>query len=387
MFRSIFSTLYGSWLLLLHSVQPWIELLPSVWPITTRDEALDALNLTKFELELLPQWVSYFRVGPNMGDFSTVGKRRPDISLYGTTDVAYTLYFVGLLSELSPHDRQVWADTINSFQDPETGYYWPKKWEPVRVDWPWHPTMAALEILGLLGHAPKHPMTDIHRLLRNTSDWKPFMDRYVANSTNIWADSHTFVALPCIAYSSDPSQHFPFYDFFLDYMNNHSDPTTGYFSSRTADPMAMMAGQAHTSHLYTSWNKSWPNARQAVDSTLKLQKPTGMWNEPGLSNCLDLDGVYSLTRSAQLWNQTHPYRWHDVEQACWRYVTTVASQLLNPNNVLGNHSGWMANSHLMHGALAAVAECASSFPGLITTQRPWSTARGADAIRACDYAR
>ena len=119
----------------------------------------------------------------------------------------------------------------------------------------------------------------------------------------------------------------------------------------------------------------------------------------GLSNCIDLDGVYSLTRSAQLaastashteGGTTQPYRWDDVKAACTLYVSTAHKQLSNPYNLL--HGGWSENSHLLHGALFAVAECQNWFPGLVVTARPWRRAGigtervGAVNSKSCFYA-
>ena len=91
-----------------------------------------------------------------------------------------------------------------------------------------------------------------------------------------------------------------------------------------------------------------------------------MWRPYGpdkLSNCIDLDGVYALARSAQLGGRT-PYRWDEVEAACSRYVETAHAQLTERDGYNVLEGGWSENSHLMHGALFAVAECAKWFPGM-----------------------
>ena len=76
-----------------------------------------------------------------------------------------------------------------------------------------------------------------------------------------------------------------------------------------------------------------------------------------------MDGVYAMTRSAQwsLVNGTNstaaPYRWKDVEAACDLYLRTAAQQLNDASNVVDSKGGYAQNTHLMHGATFAVAEC------------------------------
>ena len=78
-----------------------------------------------------------------------------------------------------------------------------------------------------------------------------------------------------------------------------------------------------------------------------------------------------------------------MEAACDRYLATAALQLSNDPSVLGKHSHWAQNSHLLHGALCAVAECATWFPQLVKTARPWRRVMPTDeglAERSCAYA-
>ena len=70
-------------------------------------------------------------------------------------------------------------------------------------------------------------------------------------------------------------------------------------------------------------------------------------------------------------------------------VARVHAQLTNETMVLGHDSHWAMDSHLLHGALSAIAECATWFPALVKTTRRWRRVLGSDrdlAARSCAYA-
>jgi hypothetical protein len=288
------------------------------------------------------------------------------------------------------------------------------------ANWPWHPSHAALETLALLGAAPRFKMSAVDALLRNSSAWVPFMEEWVQNTTNVWGGSQQAQSLPGIARSADPSASSPFFDFYFGWLANHSDAATGYWVPRcarrgdapplqegdgapqphkrcsAADPINQLGGAFHLYHVHECFGKAWPHPTSVVDATLASQDPaSGMWRTgeqypvslwSGIpSNCIDLDGVHSMARSSRL---AGGYRWADVEQACKLYLASAHAQLTNETMVLGRSAAWAQESHLLHGALSAVAECATWFPHLVRTVRPWRRVRATDAAatRSCAYA-
>ena len=367
-------------------------------------------DLTHFEKELWPNWVGLFLTNDSRtGAYSWLPRsmRKPGQdgpSLYGTTDMVYASFAVGTLQQLSLNQRAEWAAIINSFQNRSTGWYEPYEWEDQnKANWPWHPTGAALEALDLLDCPtciPRYPMSAESALLDNAAGWGPFMDINIATSKNIWGGSQQAQGLFALMRSARPAdavgRYGNFTQWYFDYLNNHSSRISGYWAGDTADLTDQLGGAFHIYKAYSCSGEKWPHPDKVVDTTLSLQnKSTGMWRtgdggqNPGLSFCLDLDGIYSLTRSAQLaqgvvtTRRQEPYRWDDVKQACSRYVKTAHAQLSDPANVLG---GWAKNSHLMHGALFAVAECGLWFPDLTKTIRPWQRARMHLNNRSCMYA-
>ena len=62
----------------------------------------------------------------------------------------------------------------------------------------------------------------------------------------------------------------------------------------------------------------------------------------------------------------------------------LVAALGNPYNLL--KESYSNNSHLLHGALFAIAECQIHFPHLIHTERPWKRIINTKILkRACAY--
>lgn len=142
---------------------------------------------------------------------------------------------------------------------------------------------------------------------------------------------------------------------------------------------------AHVGWQYAWQGRRWPHASLMVDATLAMQNnETGYFNinsdgsaeaqqtasasaSPVLPSCHQLDAVWTLTRSSK---QSGGHRWDDVRDACRRFVHAAAAVLNDPARILPP-SPLYADSHGLNGALEAIAECASHFPGLVRTRRPW----------------
>ena len=191
-----------------------------------------------------------------------------------------------------------------------------------------------------------------------------------------------------------PEREIRLHDWAFKWLDAHADPATGYWAGKTPNRVHQLGGAFHMYHLYACFGREWPYAARVVDATLASQRADGMWHPPP-STCIDLDGIYSLTRSARFVidkSTSTPYRWADVRGACEKYLRTAAAMLNNASIVLGNggggeaNRGYAQNSHLMHGALYAVAECQMWFPDLVRTVRPWRRAKGDVSDVSCAYA-
>ena len=116
-------------------------------------------------------------------------------------------------------------------------------------------------------------------------------------------------------------------------------------------------------YVYEYMGRKWPYPEKIVDMTLELQHANGLWDKD-VTYCIDLDGVYSLLRSSR---NAGGYRADDVKAASVRYLERAES-ILNDREFFFSH---YTNTHILPGALAAIAECRKFYPELVKTSHPW----------------
>ena len=82
----------------------------------------------------------------------------------------------------------------------------------------------------------------------------------------------------------------------FDWHDKHVDPKTGFWDpSRTGDVLRQMAGGMHQFAIYFLLGKKVPNAMAALNATLKLQQPTGLFSPDTYSqHGLDMDAVFVI---------------------------------------------------------------------------------------------
>ena len=155
------------------------------------------------------------------------------------------------------------------------------------------------------------------------------------------------------------------------WLDERVHPETGFWSRGLMQRLGMrpilakeeLGGAFHMFFMYEAMGWKWPLPEKAMDSALALQRPDGLWGEEP-ATWIDLDGIWCLTRSSRI---TSGYREPDVRQACVRFLAH-AEERLNDRDYLAERYD---NSHALPGAMAAVAECATFYPELVRTERPW----------------
>ena len=365
-------------------------------------------NFFEFEDKVFPQWRELFRVGDaEAGEFSLLPTRKENrTSFYGTTDMVYALHAAGQLDQLSADVRLRWSQTINRFQNLTTGWYDLAPWEamhcanPPYANHTWHAAGAAVETLRLLSSSgpaanqakqpfmPSVPFHSVLALLRAGPDaWTVFMKHWLTNYADVWMGSQAVQSLAAVLKLShlglDDGSQSAFFDWFFSFLDQTISSTTGMWDGQPHQPaMQQLGGAFHIFHVYQCFHRSWPDAEASVDTTLTAQDTdSGVWGGhhawsarsswKAISSCIDLDGVYSAARGAQL-AQTHGqnYRWSDVKAACQRYLRTAEFMLNNASFVL-DVKKYGGDTHLLHGPMYAVAECQQHFPHMVETRRPW----------------
>ena len=124
-----------------------------------------------------------------------------------------------------------------------------------------------------------------------------------------------------------------------------------------------MAGAFHFYYIYEYFKHPLPYPEKIVDWTLRLQHKNGLWDK-NVPYCIDLDGVYSLTRASKAANA---YRNRDVTRALEKTLDTIVTCLNDREFLFNNYQ----NSHRLVGALAAVAEIQNYLPDRVSTPKPW----------------
>jgi hypothetical protein len=110
-------------------------------------------------------------------------------------------------------------------------------------------------------------------------------------------------------------------------------------------------------------NLSLSHPEALLSFALSLQGDDGLWQ--GDAGSMTLDGIFQTTRSSV---QLGRRDWDLVEDACDRLLATQAPRVNDAGYVLGRSQ----NSHQLPNIVAAIGECATHFPALVKTRRPWT---------------
>jgi len=321
-------------------------------------------DFTRFECELFPKWIKQFRSGSGVGEFSW--KKGGPTCLYGTTDMLISRFILNDLL-LSEGQRDEWAKIINQFQDPITGWY--KK--TYTMHYREHTSAYAVAALELIKRKPKHAFSWKVHILKS----KYVQERWIKGDwrllwTFIWPGSHVISGVPAI-FAMTKQVDEDFFQWYFDWLDAHADPHTGFYLRGIQHRLGIiqqprmreLGGAFHMYYVYEWFNRKWPYPEKIVDQCLRLQHENGLWHR-NVTYCIDLDGLYSMIRSSR---NAKWYRKDDVEQAVHHYLE-IACKTLNDGKFFFEH---YQNSHILTGALAAIAECQKWFPQLVKTTQPW----------------
>ncbi len=306
-------------------------------------------------------WAEQFRSGDGPGEYSyRIGG---PVSTYGTTDMLISRYIMNEL-DLSPEDKDAWAGVINSFQSTETGWY-RKKYTFHHKE---HTSAYATAALHLIDRQPLYPFSRAIDILKSRSSMERWFNGI--NWSVIWPGSHVVSGVPaCLLMTGSVDDDF--FDWYFERLDATADPSSGFWCRGLVHRLNIigtptkheMGGAFHMYYIYEYRNRKWRYPEKIVDHTLRLQHANGLW-DGDLTYCIDLDGIYCLTRSSR---NAGGYRSDDVRNACSRYLAT-AEKILNDRDFFFRR---YRNSHILTGALAAIAECRLWYPELVITSKPW----------------
>lgn len=324
--------------------------------VESREKSYD---FTFFEEEMFPEWIKRFESGEKTGDYGY--EIDGPTSLYGTTDMLISKYDINQL-HLTEDEKDEWAAIINQFQNPKTGWF-EKKYT---MHYKEHTTAYAVAALTLIDRKPLYPLKWKEDILKSKKAMKKWINHI--NWSLIWPGSHVISGVPAaLAMTGEGTDEF--FDWYFNWLDRNADPKTGYYMRglihrfRKNPTKQELGGAFHMYYVYEYFNRSWPYAEKIVDWTLRLQHDNGLW-DADVTYCIDLDGIYSLTRSCR--NADH-YREDDVKNAIIRYLETT-EKIFNDKSFFFNA---YKNSHRLTGALNAIAECQKFYPELVKTKNDW----------------
>ncbi|HSV98289.1 MAG TPA: hypothetical protein VLM75_15300 [Spirochaetota bacterium] len=317
-------------------------------------------DFTRFQLDIFPDWERQFRSGGVAGEYSY--KIGGPTDSYGSTDMLISRYIIGDL-DLTEKQKDEWASVINRFQRPD-GWYARTYTFHHRE----HTTAYAVAALRLIDRRPSWPLAWSSKILADRAS----MERWIngVNWSIIWPGSHVVSGVPAaLAMTGEGADNF--YDWYFDWLDRAADPKSGFWCRGLVHRLGLirrptkheMGGAFHMYYVYEYFGRKWRHPEKVVDHTLRLQRANGLW-DADVTYCIDLDGVYCLTRSSR---NAGWYRKDDVYRACVRYLET-AERILNDREFMFKR---YRNSHILTGALGAVAECELFFPDTIRTACPW----------------
>ncbi|MBN2157626.1 MAG: hypothetical protein JW776_16385 [Candidatus Lokiarchaeota archaeon] len=322
-------------------------------------------DFREFERELLNRWMQQFKSGEGIGDFSW--KKNGSTSLYGTTDMLISKFIVGHLN-LTEIEKDEWAGIINSFQDPITGWY--KK--TYTMHYKEHTSAYAVAGLHLINRSPKYAFSWKNKIIQSekarkgwiSGDWRLIW-------TFIWPGSHVISGIPAMLAMTKQAED-EFFNWYFNWLDKQADPHSGFYLRGIPHRLGLirnptmreLGGVFHMLYIYEWFNRKWPHAEKIVDQCIRLQHENGLWHKD-VTYCIDLDGLYSMIRSSRNANW---YRKEEVIQSVCRYLETASYIFNNEEFFFKEYS----NSHILTGALAAIAECQKWFPELVKTTKLWT---------------
>jgi hypothetical protein len=317
----------------------------------------EAHRLDNF-LDYVHEFIEQFRVGEGIGDYSyQKGRGIPD--LYGSSDVLMTLYAINDLN-LTKTQTKAWMGRLQSFQDPRSGWFK----EAETLHFKEHSTAYCIAALYLLGGRPAFPLKFLKHMDTKRKLWRWLFWQLWSL---IWITSHRGpgVAAALAMAGEAPESWF---DWFFEWCDRKADPKTGYWRLGVIHKLGMiskheMAGAFHFYYIYEYFKRLLPYPEKIVDWTLRLQHKNGLWDKK-VPYCIDLDGVYSLTRASRAAND---YRQRDVTRALAKTLATMVKCLNNKKFLFANYQ----NSHRLVGVLAALAEIQAYMPENLDTPKPW----------------
>lgn len=325
-------------------------------------------DLTEFEMAIVPRWLELFSVDYERGIFSLEPGGPPD--LYGTLDAIHILFACGHIL------NNTWASTINSYQEKMTGNYRLSPNAPGRQ--PYHSAALATATLELLGQRPAYSNRGFENTLREnlTRVFDPLYESACwskkIRGNNIHECGQIIGSYPVVLFDNED-----FFRWWTKWLLEKTHRTLGVLCPVSNDLYARIqcvGGSMPTYGVALGGGSKLPFPGNSLHFAIETQQDSnGTWSDQKnlqkLMGSLTLDGIVLATRSAlQLKSQS---ALDSARISCKTMLGIVVPQLTNATLIF-HDSLYAATSHNLPNVVAAVAQCAQTFPDLVKTTRPWS---------------
>lgn len=320
------------------------------------------------------------------GDFSLF-QNSLEYDLYGSIDAVYILYTTGILEKKTDQNsRSTWAKKILDCQGKD-GWFTKKN---LRGHAKEHATAYALSALQLLSIEDEekyinlvNPIQDIRSFLEDKNQflkWIKNLDFELKTKSilqkklgwhHIWRGSHVGGGIAAIIGMTNhlfsnwwdiKNSVEMWYSWYFDWLNDKVNPETGLWQLGVwnkiyKNPTLIdMGGAVHFYWIYEKLGQSFPYPENLIESTLSLQKNSGLYkNHPF---CIDLDGNFCVIRAYLQLSDDMKNKFRErVYQSAERSFEGIVNAFLEKPL-----SEIYKDSHGLPGALAALVEC-KKLPG------------------------
>ncbi len=261
------------------------------------------------------KFVERCRIQPDSWRFaSTPGGSE---TLYASAFACMLLHYTGHLDTLSAGRKQAWADYLNSWQDPDTGYFMGPELAPEEITSRKHSfehvsqhlTAHVLPALNLLGAQPKFSLAFARPFvaqdyLQSWLDARDWRDAWLEGNNLIFAGQF-LIHLRDIEHTDGAQAALNLY---FDWLDRAVDPATGLWGSNGfCSPVAALYGGYHQLLVYYYERHPVRFPERLVHVALSLQHADGGFHPDGGGGaCEDTDTVDILVNMYKQNNYRRP---------------------------------------------------------------------------------
>lgn len=232
-------------------------------------------------------------------------------TLYASAFACMLYHYTGKLETLTPGQKRAWAEYLNSWQDPETGYFFGPELVPGKMTSDKHSFehlsqhLAAhvLPALNLLNASPAYPLT-FARAYSDLSFLQQWLD--ARDWREAWLEGNNLLFVgQFLIYLRDfegVSSADATLDHLFNWLDVEMDPATGLWGTDgyCSRPAALYGGY-HQLLLYYYEDRPIPHPTRLIDVALSLQNADGSFDPYGRgSACQDVDAIDVLVNMYKL---------------------------------------------------------------------------------------